>query len=115
MIFGPYKCYKYAIRGLNNSLFLREIWAIMDLDDSMSLSLCELERGIGTIFMTEDFFDCQLAGMIFNRSKYAVKHKYYIILYYTKLQQRVCKFMRIRVKLWKFELLICRYSKLEKC
>ena len=33
----------------------------MDLDDSLSLNAVELERGMGTILMTDDFFDCHLA------------------------------------------------------
>ena len=30
----------------------------MDLDDSLSLSLYELEKGVATITMTEEWFDC---------------------------------------------------------
>ena len=36
----------------------KEVWSIMDLDDSLSLSIFELEKGIAAITMTEDVFDC---------------------------------------------------------
>ena len=39
----------------------KEVWSIMDLDDSLSLSIFELEKGIAAITMTEDVFDCFFA------------------------------------------------------
>ena len=36
----------------------REMWSIMDLDDSLSLSMYELEKGISTITRSEEWFDC---------------------------------------------------------
>ena len=35
----------------------------MDLDDSLSMSLSELEKGISTITQSGDFFDCYPAVM----------------------------------------------------
>ena len=35
----------------------------MDLDDSLSMSLSELEKGISTITQSSDFFDCYPAIM----------------------------------------------------
>ena len=36
----------------------RELWLLMDLDDSLSMSLSELDKGISTITQSHDFFDC---------------------------------------------------------
>ena len=36
----------------------KDIWAIMDLDDSLSLSMYELEKGIAVFTRSEDLFDC---------------------------------------------------------
>ena len=36
----------------------KEMWAIMDLDDSLSLSMYELEKGIAVFTRSEDWFDC---------------------------------------------------------
>ena len=36
----------------------REMWAIMDLDDSLSLSMYELEKGVAVFTRSEECFDC---------------------------------------------------------
>ena len=36
----------------------KEMWAIMDLDDSLSLSMYELEKGIAVFTRSEEWFDC---------------------------------------------------------
>ena len=39
-------------------LFIREMWSLMDLDDSLKMSMFELEKGIATISQSEELFDC---------------------------------------------------------
>ena len=36
----------------------KEMWTIMDLDDSLSLSMYELEKGIAVFTRSEEWFDC---------------------------------------------------------
>ena len=38
--------------------YVREMWSIMDLDDSLSLSMYELEKGIATFTRSGELFDC---------------------------------------------------------
>ena len=38
--------------------YVREMWSIMDLDDSLSLSMYELEKGIATFTRSAELFDC---------------------------------------------------------
>ena len=40
------------------NLVSREMWSLMDLDDSLSMTLFELEKGIATISQSEELFDC---------------------------------------------------------
>ena len=34
------------------------MWSLMDLDDSLSMTIFELEKGIATITQSEELFDC---------------------------------------------------------
>ena len=38
--------------------YVREMWSIMDLDDSLSLSMYELEKGIAIFTRSGELFDC---------------------------------------------------------
>ena len=39
-------------------MIIREMWSLMDLDDSLSMTIFELEKGIATITQSEELFDC---------------------------------------------------------
>ena len=40
------------------SYYLREMWSLFNMNDSESLTLYDLERGVATVTQTEEFFDC---------------------------------------------------------
>ena len=34
------------------------MWGLMDLDDSLDMTIFELEKGVATITQSEEWFDC---------------------------------------------------------